>query len=249
MTPCACHCAACRVAGHGNKCVEIRKALLRLFGKADVVDLVMRHYYGACGWGTARLDAAINCVQYGPAGDVITAGDDDGRIHFICAQTGEKIVCPLSCDSPVLSIDWHENRIVAGCYDGTIKVFDAQSGDRLATVRCDNAVRSVAYSPDGTKLAAGLDYPSNSVVVFNEHNNEQICSLSGHSYSVNSVCWNSDGTKLASGSNDHTVKVWDSTTGECLWTLNVGCYMFVDRRKPPHGGFPKPAFTEFGSAV
>ena len=47
MTPCACHCAACRVAGHGNKCVEIRKALLRLFGKADVVEKVLEHYYGA----------------------------------------------------------------------------------------------------------------------------------------------------------------------------------------------------------
>ena len=65
-------------------------------GKADVVDLVLRHYYGACGWGTARFDAGIRCVQYGPGlGDVIAAGASDGRIHFICAQTGEKILCPL----------------------------------------------------------------------------------------------------------------------------------------------------------
>ena len=115
-----------------------------LDGKADVVDVVLRHYYGACGWGTARFDAAIHCVQYGPGlGDVIAAGAADGRIHFICAQTGEKILCPL---------------------------------------RCDSEVRSVAYSPDGTKLAAGLYYPSNSVVVFNTQTNEQICSLRGHRY-------------------------------------------------------------------
>ena len=63
-------------------------------GKADVVDLVLRHYYGAGGWGTVRLDAKITCVQYGPAGDVIAAGSIDGRIHFICAQTGEKFLCP-----------------------------------------------------------------------------------------------------------------------------------------------------------
>ena len=41
----------------------------------------------------------------------------------------------------------------------------------------------------------------------------------GHSHFVNSVCWNNDGTKLASGSTDGIVKVWDPTTGECLWTL------------------------------
>ena len=48
-----------------------------------------------------RIDAAINCVQCGPAGDVIAAGSSDGRIHFICAQTGEKIVCPLSVGGEV----------------------------------------------------------------------------------------------------------------------------------------------------
>ena len=78
MTPCACHCAACRAAGHGDgACVVLCVGLHALFhGKADVVDLVLRHYYGACGWGTARFDAAIRCVQYGPGlGDVLPARD------------------------------------------------------------------------------------------------------------------------------------------------------------------------------
>ena len=49
--------------------------LLRLFhGKADIVDLVSRPYHGASGWGTARFDAAIQCLRYGPAGDMIAAG-------------------------------------------------------------------------------------------------------------------------------------------------------------------------------
>ena len=102
------------------------------------MDFILLQCHGACGWATARFDTAIHCVQYGPAGDVIAAGGSNGRMHLICAHTGETILCPL---------------------------------------RCDNAVRSVAYSPDGTKLAAGLYYPSNSVVVFNTQTNEQICSL------------------------------------------------------------------------
>jgi hypothetical protein len=93
MTPCACHCAACRAAGHGNTCILLRMGLLRLFdGKSDIVDLVLRHYHGASGWDKARFDAVIHCVQYGPAGDVIATGDADGFIHLICAQTGEKIL-------------------------------------------------------------------------------------------------------------------------------------------------------------
>ena len=95
MTPCACHCAACRAAGHGNKCVVLRMGLLRLFhGEADPVDLVLQHYYhGASGWDTAHFHAGIFIVQYGAAGDVIAAGDKAGRIHLICARTGAKCLC------------------------------------------------------------------------------------------------------------------------------------------------------------
>jgi WD40 repeat protein len=69
--------------------------LLRKFDdKADIVDLVLRHYYqGASGWDTARFDSAIISVQYGPAGDVIAAGAEDGRIRLICTQTGAKNLC------------------------------------------------------------------------------------------------------------------------------------------------------------
>jgi WD40 repeat protein len=76
-------------------CVMVSLALVQLFPEnADIVDLVLRHYYhGASGWDTARFDSGIRSVQYGPAGDVIAAGDSDGRIHLICTQTGAKILC------------------------------------------------------------------------------------------------------------------------------------------------------------
>ena len=127
MAPCVCHCAACRAAGHGDgACVVLCAGLHALFdGKADVVDLVLRH--GSCGCGTARLDAEIRCVQYGPDGDVIAAGDDDGRIHFICAQTGEKILCPLRGHTDVVrsvcfSSDGKE--LTSGSDDSTVRNWD-----------------------------------------------------------------------------------------------------------------------------
>ena len=142
MTPCACHCAACRAAGHGDgACVVLCAGLHALLaGKADVVDLVLRHYYGACGWGTARFDAGIQCVQYGPGlGDVIAAGASDGRIHFICAQTGEKILCPLNVDAGiggVLSVSFSPSgdMVAAGCYNGKIHFMDAAAGQIKSSV-------------------------------------------------------------------------------------------------------------------
>lgn len=94
---------------------------------------------------TMRGENAIFSLAFSPDGQLIAAGEGNpynaraaGAVRIYCASTGQ-VKRALSCDSRgslrrVLSIDWHENRIVAGCYDGTIKVFDAQSGDRLSTV-------------------------------------------------------------------------------------------------------------------
>ena len=51
MAPCVFHCSACRAAGHSHgMCVAFGVGLHRLFDNyADVVDVVLRHYYGgAC---------------------------------------------------------------------------------------------------------------------------------------------------------------------------------------------------------
>ena len=119
----------------------------------------MRHYYGACSWGTAHFDAAINCVQCGPAGDVIAAGDDDGRIRFICAQTGEKILCPLRGHGrKVMSVSWSPDgtRLASGSVDKTVLIWDAASGEQLCSLTGhSDGVTSVSWSPDGKRLASG----------------------------------------------------------------------------------------------
>jgi WD40 repeat protein len=126
-------------------------------GKADVVDLVLRHYYGACGWGTARFDAGIQCVQYGPGlGDVIAAGADDGRIHFICAQTGEKILSRLSVDGEVWSVDWSPcgNKLSAACnspFDDSysVKIFSKEGS--TGNLVCQSTLRGHRYAPSLSK--------------------------------------------------------------------------------------------------
>ena len=128
MTPCACHCAACHATGHGGLCAVLRASLHdSLDGNLDMVDCIEQQYYRSCRSCAVSFDSPNWCVRYGPGG-LIAAGGRDGPIHLICAQTGEKILSTLSCDSAVLSVDWHDNYIAAGDENGKIYVFDAAAG-------------------------------------------------------------------------------------------------------------------------
>jgi len=48
------------------------------------------------------------------------------------------------------------------------------------------------------------------------------CRMVGHEDSVSSATFSVDGSKLASGSHDGTCKVWDSSTGALLHTIELG---------------------------
>jgi len=43
--------------------------------------------------------------------------------------------------------------------------------------------------------------------------------LTSHKYRVYSVAWSPDGNQIASGSQDETIKIWDSQSGDCQSTL------------------------------
>jgi hypothetical protein len=71
-------------------------------------------------------------------------------------------------------------------------------------------VQSVAFSPDGSRLASGGYDGDGTVRVWDAAGGKELLALRGHAFGVWSVAFSPDGRRLASADGDGTVRVWDS---------------------------------------
>ena len=80
-----------------------------------------------------------------------------------------------------------------------------------------DAVKAVAYSPDGRFLVSASR--DSTLVLWDARTGERIRVLKGHTGGVTSVAWRSDGKRILSGSQDRTLAIWDAESGERVRTL------------------------------
>ncbi|KAH3455644.1 hypothetical protein KXX05_005656 [Aspergillus fumigatus] len=100
-----------------------------------------------------------------------------------------------------------------------LQLWDAATGDLQQTLEGHSGwVNSVAFSPDGRLLAAGL-FDDSTVRLWDLATGDLQQTLQCHSGSVLSVAFSPDGRLLVSGSDDCTVCLWDPTTGDLQQTL------------------------------
>ena len=119
---------------------------------------------------------------------------------------------PVHC----VAVSADGRRIVSGHQDGTVRVWDADTGallHRFGFDRC--SVLAVACSPNDRQIAFVLsDTPV--IQIWDLQTNQPIQRFIGHDKDVTTIAFSSDGRLLLSGSRDQTVPVWDADKGTQL---------------------------------
>jgi WD40 repeat protein len=111
-----------------------------------------------------------------------------------------------------LAFDPTGKLLLTGCSDGTVQVWDTQTGEPAGKpVSLGKAVLAIAFDEQGRALAAVRG--ENDIRVVDARSGKPVAGPFAHEDRVVAAAWSADGKLLATGSGDGTARVWDVAAG------------------------------------
>jgi WD40 repeat protein len=174
--------------------------------------------------GVALADAKYRDGNLRNARQLLNSCPDDlrhwewHRLNYIMDESvitfGRKGVVLAVAFSP-------DDRFIASSFSD-ITIWDATTGKEIRTLKGhDNAVLSLAFSPDGKRIISGS--MGNDLIVWDVNSGEELMRLEGHDApkGIASVDLSTDGKQIVSGDYGGTIKIWEASSGKELLTIRT----------------------------
>jgi WD40 repeat protein/tRNA A-37 threonylcarbamoyl transferase component Bud32 len=162
----------------------------------------------------------------------VNPNSPDHTARFWDVATGRPLGQPMQHQSPIHSAAFSPDgtKLATGSADHTVRLWDVATGKPLGDPfkhlqikpamqqwglnELLSSVDSVAFSPDGTKLAMGSF--DRIVQLWDVATGKPLCEPLPHRGLVYSVAFSPDGTKLATSDSSGAARRWDVATGKML---------------------------------
>jgi WD40 repeat protein len=183
---------------------------LRFFGVQDLDSGTPLRRLSAEGYAIA--------TRWAPGGGYLAASSSDGMVHLYDANLSEAQVFSLSAMPLALAWSPSGDRLAVGDRLGRVWIWQATGPNgpwlSLGSFQAHNrAIRSLAFSPDGSAIATASS--DRLARVWQAADHRLLGTLSGHTATVWSVSWSPNGHCLLTAAADGTLKIW-SRPGESV---------------------------------
>ncbi len=156
--------------------------------------------------------ASIGAAAFSHDGSLLVTGGS-GRTTVWSVARGESVASgPLGDYVHEVEFSRDDSRVLAAALGGSITIFDATTGFRIADIsghRAPVVAAHATFSPDGNLVLAGGG--DGTVRLWDAgHDDREVRRLWTDAGEIVGVAWSADGTRAAALSQSRTVKLWET---------------------------------------
>eukprot|EP00727_Mastigamoeba_balamuthi_P008034 m51a1_g3851 putative wd-40 repeat-containing protein (653) ;mRNA; f:383580-386214 len=153
---------------------------------------------------------SVECVAFSEDGGLVLTGGKDHAVN-VWRRDGRPVICLSGCSSPVRSCAFSPDakRVVAGCYDGSIRSWLVQTGMLLTQFETHHVspILDLAFSPDGSLVLSGSH--DRSLRIWTASDGKQLVAFCGHYEHLLCCAILPQLSLMLSGAEDGCVRLWN----------------------------------------